>query len=174
MTSRFLTEPITNSAFAYVKMNLLARLCATYNVYSSVSAFRSKAFHKAPIRSSLGARRQHVTFKNLEEMIESFEKHEMVLLAFTSGYCGPCKIQAQELESLAQLDQSLRMLRIDMNQFPRLGSKFDIGKLPCTILIREKEVVLRADGLITSQELSVQIQLLRGSRDETDDDKCFN
>jgi thioredoxin-like negative regulator of GroEL len=142
-------------------MIALARLYVTTSIFISFvsNAFRFKTRPRMYPSSCLGATRQHVTFKNLEAMINSFEQ-ELVLLAFTSDNCGPCKIQKQELESLAQLDHSLRMLRIDMNQFPKLGLKFNIGKLPCTILVKEKEVVLRADGLITAQELWNQLQLL--------------
>jgi thiol-disulfide isomerase/thioredoxin len=92
-------------------------------------------------------------------MIDSLE-HETVLVAFMSGNCGPCKIQKQELATLAQRGESLKMLRIDMNQFPKLGTKFNIGKLPCILVLKNKEVIMRADGLITAQDLWDQVQLL--------------
>jgi hypothetical protein len=151
----------------YEQMNIQARLrflalAIWFSSIGAAHAFRNKFVRRTlSSPSSLGAQKRNpvVTFKNLEEMINSFDD-ELVLLAFTSGNCGPCKLQRLEWESLAKLDNSLKMLRIDMNQFPTTGSKFDIGKLPCTIIVKGKEVVLRADGLITAQELWDRLQLV--------------
>ena len=139
---------------------------ATTSIVSFAAAFRSKDLRRRPSSPPLGAshKRQHVTYKNLEAMIDSFDQ-ELVLLSFTSGNCGPCKIQKQELESLAKLAQlrSFKMFRIEMSQFPKLGQKFNISKLPCTIFVKGKEVVLRADGLIMAEELWDRLQTLHPS-----------
>jgi thioredoxin-like negative regulator of GroEL len=125
-----------------------------------VGAFRSKYCHIRPM-SFLGAKEHsNISFKNLESMLDSFE-HEPVLLSFTSGHCGPCKIQNQELAALAHIDGSLRMLKIDLNHFPQLGPKFHISKLPCTVVMMDKKVALRVDRLITAQDLWDQVQLIR-------------
>jgi thiol-disulfide isomerase/thioredoxin len=95
-------------------------------------------------------------FKNMEEMLDSFQE-EPVLLAFTAVNCGPCRLQKQELAAFRE-SVNLKILAIDMEKWPRVGSRFAVGKLPCVVIIQGKEVKLRLEGLTSASELVRQVR----------------
>ena len=94
-------------------------------------------------------------FKNVEEMLHAF-KEEPVLVYFTSVTCGPCKLQKKELANVRELvgaESAFKVISIDTKKWPHVGSKFAIGKLPCLLVMKNKEILLRLEGLTKAEEL---------------------
>jgi Thioredoxin len=94
-------------------------------------------------------------FKNIDEMIDTF-RDESILLYFTSGTCGPCHLQKKELvtvQSIVGKDAALKVLTIDTKKWPHTGTQFAIGKLPCLLVMKNKQIINRFDGLTHADEL---------------------
>lgn len=87
-------------------------------------------------------------------MLDAF-RDEAVVIYFTSVTCGPCKLQKKELSTVHMLlgANSLKVLSIDTEKFPHVGSRYNIGKLPCLLLMKDKEVILRLEGLTKADVL---------------------
>jgi thioredoxin 1 len=101
-------------------------------------------------------------FKNIEEMLDTF-RAEPVLVSFTSGNCGPCKLQKKELATVSQVVGSgFKMFAIDTEKWPNVGSRFKIGTLPCLVVVKEGEVLLRLEGLTLAEDILVGIRPLYG------------
>jgi thioredoxin 1 len=101
-------------------------------------------------------------FKNIEEMLDTF-RSEPVLVSFTSVNCGPCKLQKKELAAVSQVvGAGFKMFSIDTEKWPNVGSRFKVGKLPCLIVIKEGEVLLRLEGLTMAEDLLSGIKPIYG------------
>jgi thioredoxin-like negative regulator of GroEL len=109
-----------------------------------------------------GTRRSKSKFKNIEDMLDTF-RAEPVLVSFTSINCGPCKLQKKELAAVSQIVGSdFKMFTIDTEKWPHVGSKFKIGKLPCLVVVKEGEVLLRLEGLIKAEEVVSRLRPICG------------
>lgn len=96
-------------------------------------------------------------------MLATYQQ-EPVLLAFTAINCGPCKLQKRELLSVRRMlgeqmmGDNLTMLAIDTEKWPQVGSRFQVRKLPCLVVVRDKEVLLRMEGLTKAEDIAAQLR----------------
>lgn len=94
-------------------------------------------------------------FKNVDDMLNSF-REEPVVFYFTSNSCGPCRLQKKELDHVRELvgaEFAFKVVSIDTIKWPHVGTQFAIGKLPCLLLMKDKEVLVRLEGLTKAEEL---------------------
>ena len=102
------------------------------------------ALHSTPLK-----------FQNFDSMLDAF-RDEPVLIYFTSMACGPCKLQKKELSTVQEtigVNAFLKVLTIDTERFPQVGIRYGIGKLPCLIFIKKREVLLRLEGLTKAEDI---------------------
>jgi thiol-disulfide isomerase/thioredoxin len=155
------------------RLRILASLLAVLFINTSnVDAFHGEADAKvtwkrrrtnpATVAGSDGTRRSKSKFKNIEEMLDTF-RSEAVLVSFTSINCGPCKLQKKELAAVSEtVGSDFKMFTIDTEKWPHVGSKFKIGKLPCLVVVKEGEVLLRLEGLIKAEEVVSRLRPICG------------
>lgn len=93
-------------------------------------------------------------FKNFDMMLDAF-RGEPVLIYFMSMVCGPCKLQSKELANVKKLmgESALPVLAIDTERFPHVGARYGIGKLPCLLFVKDREILLRLEGLTKAEDL---------------------
>ena len=93
-------------------------------------------------------------------MLDAFTG-EPVLVYFSSVNCGPCHLQRQELAALRKINnqhlEGLKIISIDTEKWPHVGSRYHIRSLPCLLLVKDREVVLRLEGLTTAEDLAHQM-----------------
>ena len=110
------------------------------------------------VRSQLPALYASRQFRDVEEMLDSFHE-EMVLINFMALNCGPCKLQKKELASVGRaVGKSLHMLAIDTNRWPDVSSRFEVGKLPCLVALRNGQVLFRIEGYTKAEDVVAQLQ----------------
>jgi thioredoxin-like negative regulator of GroEL len=120
-------------------------------IQTSFLRLRLSKSDKKPTSSQIAAYK----FKNVDDMLDAF-REEPVVVYFTSGTCGPCRLQAKELAHVKELvgaESAFKVISIDTKKWPHVGTKFEIGKLPCLLLMKDKQVVLRLEGLTKAEEL---------------------
>lgn len=86
-----------------------------------------------------------------------------VLVEFVATWCGPCRLIAPAVESLAQeYEEKLKVVKIDHDSNPRLIEEYKVYGLPTLILFTNgKEVPeSRREGAITKVKLKEYIESL--------------
>jgi len=123
-------------------------------------AVPASSSHEKSSATALNAA-SRIKFKNLDDMLDSFPR-EPVLVYFSSANCGGCHLQKKELSALRiQMgDNALKILSIDTEKWPHVGKRFQIRSLPCLLVIKDKQVLLRLDGLTKADDLVEQMRSL--------------
>ena len=119
----------------------------------------SSALYASPSSAS-----SSMKFQNFDAMLDAF-MGEPVLVYFSSVNCGPCHLQRQELAALRKINrhlEGLKILSIDTEKWPQVGSRYQIRSLPCLLVVKDKEVVLRLEGLTKAEDLAQQMHATVG------------
>jgi len=84
-----------------------------------------------------------------------------VLVDFYATWCGPCQMMTPILETVnSQLKGKLKVVKIDTDKYPQLGSKYEIEALPTLVLFKNGQPVERIEGLVPADQLIPRLQAM--------------
>lgn len=99
-------------------------------------------------------------FKNFEQVLDTF-REEAVVIYFSTEKCGPCQLMKKEIAAVKEMvGDELKMFTIDTEKWPKVGSRFEVARLPCLVVFREGEVKLRLEGVNSAQTVVEQVRSL--------------
>lgn len=83
----------------------------------------------------------------------------LVLIDFWATWCGPCRMQAPILEQLEnEYDETeLKIVKMDVDENPETPSAFGIMSIPTLILKKDGQVVDKAVGVHTKDQLEAMV-----------------
>lgn len=82
-----------------------------------------------------------------DSTFESEIKEGVVLVDFWATWCGPCKMIAPVLEELdEEMEGKLKIIKVDVDEYPEIAGKFDVMSIPTLLLIKNGEVKEQAVG----------------------------
>ncbi len=107
-----------------------------------------------------GNKAELVEVTNLSQIDEALNKGPVVL-KLGSKECTPCKEQEQVLSELLPMYQgSASFMLIDVNEYPELGTTFEVINIPDTCIIVSIEdgnyIYMRQDGSKSSERISAR------------------
>ncbi len=85
--------------------------------------------------------------KSFQEFIETHEKP--ILADFWASWCGPCKMMAPILATLAkEWKERLTIIKVDTEAKPFLSQQYAIASIPTMILFKNGKELHRISGAI--------------------------
>ena len=90
--------------------------------------------------------------KYLEKDFEQEVKDKKVLIDFYANWCGPCKMFSEVLETIEDKIE-FDILKVDVDKFPEVASKYNIFSIPAIYLIENNKVIKNHTGYLNSNEL---------------------
>jgi thioredoxin len=96
-------------------------------------------------------------FNSFEEMLSGSDVP--VLVDFYADWCGPCQMMVPILEQVnAQLQNRLRVVKIDTEKYTMLASQYQITALPTLVLFKQGQPVERSEGMMLAEQLVQHLQ----------------
>ncbi|ASS49164.1 MAG: thioredoxin [Candidatus Fluviicola riflensis] len=85
-----------------------------------------------------------MTTRDYQELIND---DKIVLVDFYAEWCGPCKKMKPSLEEISkEMQATVKIVRIDVDQNPELAKELEIDALPTILIYKNKEISWRNVG----------------------------
>ena len=93
----------------------------------------------------------NITSKNFEELVLKSEK--TVLLDFWAVWCSPCQMIAPVIHEIAEENPDVAVGKVNVDDEIQLAQKFGITSIPTLVVIKNGEIVNKAVGLRSKEQL---------------------
>mgnify|MGYP003311020333 CR=1 FL=1 len=93
----------------------------------------------------------HITKDNFEDQV--LKAPGKVLLDFWATWCGPCRMIAPHLESIAQDHPEITVGKIDVDSEMELAVRFGIVSIPTLIVMEGGEIKTKSIGYSPKAEI---------------------
>ena len=85
-----------------------------------------------------------------EEVLDSTKK---VLVDFNAEWCGPCRMIAPVLEKIAEENDNIKIVSVNVDNNNELAREYNVFSIPCLVVIKDGKEINRSVGLISKKEL---------------------
>ena len=92
-----------------------------------------------------------VTEKNFEDEVLKSEK--TVLIDFYADWCGPCKILSPIVDEVAEENEKIKVVKINIDQEENLAVEYQILSIPTLVVIKNGKEVKRRVGVVDKEEI---------------------
>ena len=82
-----------------------------------------------------------------------------VLVDFWAPWCGPCKMMAPALTTIArEYEGRLKVIKINVDENPQISQHYAISSIPTLMLFKDGKVVNRQAGAMAEPQLRQWLQ----------------
>ena len=88
---------------------------------------------------------------------EVLECGKPVLVDFNADWCGPCRMIRPMLEEIAEKNDKIKIVSVNIDEEEELAEKYEVSSIPCLALFRGGKEEERSVGLIAKEEIEKMI-----------------
>ena len=92
-----------------------------------------------------------VTSENFEQEVLKSEK--VVLVDFYADWCGPCKMLSPVMEEIAQENEDIKVVKINIDNQRDLALDYDVMPIPTVVAIKNGQEIDRLVGFADKSEI---------------------
>ena len=80
-------------------------------------------------------------------------KSDKVLVDFNASWCGPCQMLRPVLEELAEENENLKIVSVDIDECDDLAREYEISSIPCLVVFENGKEKARNIGLMSKKKI---------------------
>ena len=103
---------------------------------------------------------QHITTK--AEFENLIKENNNVVIDFYATWCGPCKMLAPVIESVAEEKTNIKFVKVDVDDSRELAELFGISSIPTVVYIKNEKMALRELGFKPKNVILSNIEKIFG------------
>lgn len=84
---------------------------------------------------------------------EVLNSNKKVLIDFYADWCGPCNKLSPIVDKVAEENEDIKVVRIDVDQNEELMNKFNVRSIPALIVIEDGKEITRSIGLVSEDRI---------------------
>ena len=92
-----------------------------------------------------------VTEQNFEQ--EVLNSDMPVLVDFYADWCGPCKMLSPVVEEVAQGNNNIKVVKINVDESQEIAVKYQVMSIPTLVVIKNGNEVTRSVGVVSKSQI---------------------
>ena len=88
---------------------------------------------------------------NFEE--EVLKADQLAIVDFYADWCGPCKMFSPIVESVAEENEDIKVVKIDVDNAQDLAIKYQVMSIPTIVVIKNGKEVNRNVGVVSKSQI---------------------
>lgn len=88
---------------------------------------------------------------NFEE--EVLKSNKKVLVDFNAEWCGPCKMLKPIIEEIADKNEEVKVVSINVDDEEELAEQFSVFSIPCLVVFEEGKETKRNVGFLPKEDV---------------------
>ena len=96
-----------------------------------------------------------ITNKNFEEEVLNSDKP--VIIDFYADWCGPCKMLRPVLDQIAEENENIKIVSINVDYNEKLARDYNVFSIPCLVLIENGKEINRSVGMVPKSDVEKMI-----------------
>lgn len=92
-----------------------------------------------------------ITSENFE--IEVLKSEKTVLVDFYADWCGPCKMLSPVVDEVAQENEDIKVVKINVDEAQNVAMKYNIMSIPTLVIIKNGQEISRSVGVIDKSQI---------------------
>ena len=97
-----------------------------------------------------------VTSENFEE--EVLKSDKTVLIDFYADWCGPCKMLSPIIESVANENEDIKVVKINVDNAQDLAIEYQVMSIPTIGVIKDGQEVNRTVGVVSKSQIEEMVK----------------
>lgn len=93
-----------------------------------------------------------------EEKFNEIIKEKKVLVDFYATWCGPCNLISPHIEEIANENENLKVIKVDVDKFTNLSKKYGVMSIPTLIVFEEGKEVNKHIGYLEKKDIEALIK----------------
>ena len=94
-----------------------------------------------------------------EQELREVIKSGNVVVDFMASWCGPCKMLAPAIDTLAETKDNVIVVKADIDDMPNVSSEFGIMSVPTILSLKDGEIKERVSGFMPLEALIERLGL---------------
>ena len=92
------------------------------------------------------------TYEQFKNLLQNEEK--VILLDLYATWCGPCKMQAPIIDSFAEQNLNVKVIKIDVDENSQVAIDYGVNSIPTLLIFKNGELKEKQVGL--TEQLGLQ------------------
>ncbi len=97
-----------------------------------------------------------------ENFKQTIADHDIVIIDFWAGWCGPCKSFAPTFEATSDKHPDIAFAKVNTEEQQELAAAFNIRSIPTLMVFREQVILYAEAGALPAQALEQLVDQVRG------------